>query len=277
MTNTCDRFEIPCDFGGKYMTSIDQHPQKPELHLLAENGEISCPRSLPRVTVIKVSAVNKYSYVEGHPPPRQTHNFVKFITSCSNLKSCSWVVKNPDEKVICQTTSDLEEFDTQAPFPDLEHLALDGHYIGSQLGHGWQNHFKWSNLSSLEIGPQLFALENLRLMTGCPMKLKCLKVTGSDVQNEELGRSLENFLMSFDTLVNLEILNCFFPLDAISRHTRLSRLCVHIGETWNCLDSRAVYGNLDMISLDTLCPQLENLELDIERDSFKEEWVCVCS
>lgn len=256
------------------MTSIDQHPRKPELHLLAESGEKPYPRSLPRVTVIKVHAFNIYPYVEGHPPPRQNHDFLKFITSCPNLKSCSWVVRNPNKSIIHQTLDDFEEFDTQTLFPDLEQLALDGHYIGSQMWRDWQDHFSWSSLSSLEIGPQLFALENLKLLTGRLMNLKCLKITGSDIQNEDLDRSLESFLISFDTLVNLELLNCSVPLEAISRHTRLSSLCVHIGETWNCLDSRVVYGNIDIVSLDALCPLLETLELDIERDSFKEEWVC---
>lgn len=182
---------------------------------------------------------------------------------------------NTPEELIGRTTDDFEGSSIHKLFPFLKHLALYKYYIGSQMWHGWQDHFNWSSLSSLEIGQGLFAPENLEVMTGRLSNLKSLRVTGSNIQNEELRGSLENFLMAFDTLVNLEILNCFVPVYAIARHSRLVNLRVHISDTWNCQDSRTIFENVDLISLDTLCPQLENLELDIERDTEKDDWVCV--
>lgn len=272
VTNTCNRLGVPCDLSDNYMTSIEKHPQKPELHLLAGDGEKPCLRSLPRVTLISVVWGTK-SDINGQHPPPQTDNFLNYITSCPNLKSCSWAARHPNETLIGRTPDDFEGSGIHKPFPFLEHLALYQYYIGSQMWHGWQDRFNWSNLSSLEIGQGLFAPENLEVMTGRLNNLKCFRITGSAVQNEELCRSLESFLVAFDTLVDLEILNCFVPLHAIARHTRLVNLCVHIGDTWNCLDSRAVFGNADLISLDTLCPELENLELDIERETEAEDWV----
>lgn len=189
------------------------------------------------MTLIKVRRLTN-SYAKVYTPPLHIHHFLNFITSCPNLKSCSWVVRDPDAPS-GQTPSDFEGFGIPKPLPSLKHLALDGYYLGSEIWHGWEADFKWPSLSSLEVGG-LFALENLKLMTGRLINLKHLKVTESDVQNEELCRSLEHFLALFDTLVDLEILNCFVPLHAIARHTRLVNLCVHIGETWNCLDSRFV-------------------------------------
>lgn len=272
-TNTRNRLGVPCDLSDSYMTSIDEHPQKPELHLLAGDGEKPCVRSLPSVTLIRVLWDTK-SDINGQSPPLQTDNFLNYITSCPNLKSCSWAATHPKE-LIGRTTDDFEGSSIHKPFPFLKHLALYQYYIGSQMWHGWQDHFNWSSLSSLEIGQGLFAPENLEVMTGHLNNLKSLRVTGSDIQNEELCGSLENFLVAFGTLVDLEILNCFVPVHAIARHSRLVNLRVHISDTWNCQDSRTVFENVDLISLDTLCPQLENLELDIERDTQKDDWVCV--
>ncbi|KAL2697500.1 hypothetical protein AAEP93_011404 [Penicillium crustosum] len=264
------RLGVPCDLSDSYMTSIDEHPQKPELHLLAGDGEKSCLRSLPSVTLIRVLWDTK-SDINEQSPPLQTDNFLNYITSCPNLKSCSWAATHPNE-LIGRRNDDLKGSSIHKPFPFLKHLALYQYYIGSQMWHGWQDHFNWSSLSSLEIGQGLFAPENLEVMTGRLNNLRSLRVTGNDIQNEELCSSLENFLVAFDTLVDLEILNCFVPVHAITRHSRLVNLCVHIGDTWNCQDSRAVFENADLISLDTLCPQLENLELDIERDTKNDDW-----
>ncbi|KAJ5170268.1 uncharacterized protein N7500_003051 [Penicillium coprophilum] len=260
---------VPYDTIENCLTCLDKHPRKPELHLLQEDGEHLRSHPLPRVTLIKVHQ-QKDLYTNMYSPPLKIHHFRNFITSCPNLKSCSWVVSGY-EASNGQTPSDFEGFDIPKPLPSLEHLALDGHYLGSAMWHGWEADFNWSSLSSLEVSG-LFVLENIKLMTGRLINLKHLKVIGSDVQNEELCRSLEHFLVLFDTLVDLEILNCFVPLHVIARHTRLVNLCVHIGDTWNCLDSRLVLSNDDLISLDTLCPRLENLELDIERENGTNEW-----
>jgi hypothetical protein len=255
------------------MTSIDEHPQKPEIHLLAEDSEKLSPHSLPRVTVLRVCKQDIRSYYKRSRSPLHRNSFLNFITSCPNLKSCSWAVRDPNEKLIGKTSPDSEGYGIHKPFPVLEHLALDGYYIGTQMWKGWQDHFKWSSLLSLELGPKtLFVLENLNAMTGRVTNLRHLKVTACRGGSEELCQSLENFLVSFGTLVDLELLNCFVPIHAITRHTRLVNFCVHIGETWQCLDSRAVFKKIDLVSLDQLCPQLENLELDIERENGNQ-WV----
>ncbi|KAK4864630.1 hypothetical protein LT330_009625 [Penicillium expansum] len=269
------RLELACDFSSNYMKSIDEHPQKPELHLLAGGWGKPCPRPLPRVTEIRVMWGTECEMRGEQRPLHQPDNFLNYITSCPNLKSCSWVAGNPKETVIGEPPNDIEGSVIHKPFPFLEHLDLYQYYIGTQMWHGWEDHFNWSSLSSLEIGQGLFARENLNVMTGRLSNLKRFKITGNDVQNEELCRSLETFLVAFDTLVDLELLNCFVPIHAITRHTRLANLCVHIIDTWSCLDSRTVFESEDLISLDALCPQLENLQLDIERDNEKEDWVCV--
>lgn len=275
VTNTYNRLELACDFSSNYMKSIDEHPQKPELHLLAGGWGKPCPRPLPRVTEIRVMWGTECGVGGEQLPLNQPDNFLNYITSCPNLKSCSWVAGNPKETVVGETPNDIEGSVIHKPFPFLEHLDLYQYYIGTQMWHGWEDHFNWSSLSSLEIGQGLFAPENLNVMTGRLSNLKRFKITGNNVQNEELCQSLENFLVAFDTLVDLELLNCFVPIHVITQHTRLANLCVHIFDTWNFLDSRTVFESEDLISLDALCPQLENLQLDIERDTEKEDWVCV--
>lgn len=93
-TNTRNRLGVPCDLSDSYMTSIDEHPQKPELHLLAGDGEKPCVRSLPSVTLIRVLSDTE-SDINGQSPPLQTDNFLNYITSCPNLKSCSWAATHP--------------------------------------------------------------------------------------------------------------------------------------------------------------------------------------
>ncbi|OQE80409.1 hypothetical protein PENNAL_c0046G05617 [Penicillium nalgiovense] len=268
------RLEFVCDLNAKYMTSIQEHPRKPELHLLAEQAENQPAGLLPHVRTIKVCGGDDYPFsVETHPPPA-AQNFLKYITSYPNLKSCSWAAQTLGGRTSDdQTLLDFEGLGTHNNFPFLEHLALDGQYIGAQMC-GWEDHFNWSSLSSLNIGPREFSVpENLKLMTGRLSNLKNLKVKIShQPRSEELCRSLECFLMSFDTLAQLELFNCFVLPHAICRHTHLMSLVVHIGETWKSLEYRAAFESDDLSFLDAQCPRLENLELDIERDLEKKEW-----
>ncbi|KAJ5357643.1 hypothetical protein N7541_004801 [Penicillium brevicompactum] len=153
-------------------------------------------------------------------------------------------------------------------FPSVEHLALDMYDLGSEiLTLGPNGPFNWSSLRSLELGGSEweYASKNMKLLTGRMVNLRRLQVSRNRSDVRESCRNLENFLESFDTLVDLTMFNCFVPFDAIACHTNLINLCVHHDETWKSDAVRHVAETEDLINLDASCPYIESMELDIER------------
>lgn len=249
----------------RYLSSIEEHPNKPQLHLLAESGLVSCPRSLPAVTALRVKDESDY---DGDKGPNY---FLSYIASYPNLKSVIW--KRRDHFYRPYRVSG---FDMDNIFRSLEHLALDGHILSNGIWDWPHGPFNLSNLSSLELGPDwMSASSNLSLLTGHMVNLRRLKVWTKLWETRQLCQPLINFLLSFDTLVDLTIINLFVSFHAITGHTGLVNLRVHEEETRRSVYACHMPGKQDLISLDVSCPHLETLELDVER--VNNGWVCVNS
>ncbi|KAJ5101853.1 hypothetical protein NUU61_004075 [Penicillium alfredii] len=138
---------------------------------------------------------------------------------------------------------------------------------------GGRDRFPWSILSSLSIGPQSeHACRTLDHMAGFARSLKTLKLEVFYEKRNQNCESPKRFLLSFDTLVYLELQNYPCPVQAIAQHTQLVRLCLHSTESWNPQAQRNVLSKEDLEHLDAHCPHLEYLELDIERQNDDWPW-----
>ncbi|KAJ5334961.1 hypothetical protein N7452_007364 [Penicillium brevicompactum] len=248
------------------MTCIEEHPNKPQLHLLAENGLNYCPRSLPAVVTLKV-VNNPWCGDRAEP-----ENFLNFITSCPNLKSCTW-----GQHTWTYWATLLEGDDMHKPFPSLEHLSLELYDLRNEmLTFGPHDRFDWSGLKSLKLGRNWeHVSRNLEILTGRMVNLKRLHVSTYSLEDTESDQSLEGFLMSFDTLEDLAIFNCYAPFKAIAHHPRLVNLDVHGDEDYDGSPICNMPEVQDLIHLDKSCPSLETIGLDIER--VDDDWVCVNS
>jgi hypothetical protein len=83
---------------------------------------------------------------------------------------------------------------------------------------------------------------------------------------------LEDFLRSFNTLVSLTVKGHFLTSGAFSHHPNLKHFCLHTIESPLPDVSRKTLGGAGLYDLDINCPQLESLELDVDRDG---EWVSI--
>ncbi|CAG8296463.1 unnamed protein product [Penicillium olsonii] len=263
------KFEMPCDFKRSYVTRIEAHPNKPELQLLKQDSLSVCPRSIPAVTVLNLEDEVFCRLSQG--------SFLNHLTSFPNLTSCAWAPNClPDKPDANKTASSCasSELEAQFTFPPIQHLALDRYFLDSEMSPGLLDRFQWPKVTSLELGSDWeTACANLRLLTGRMINLRRLKITRNGPQKyAEPCAALEEFLKSFDTLIDLELIGCFVPFDAIARHTWLVSLIVHTPEAWNGNYPRNMAETMDLISLDACCPRLEHLKLDAERNPETGEW-----
>lgn len=108
-------------------------------------------------------------------------------------------------------------------------------------------------------------------MAGHGTQLKHLKVEAFASQPESCCGGLGEFLVAFDTLETLEVRNYKCSIETVVTHTRLMKLCLHNAEPWPGEPPRPVLSEAELVLLDTCCPNLESLEIDIQRD--KNQWV----
>lgn len=235
------------------------------------------------MTVLSVDDATEVRRCKEWPPQ---DNFLNFVTSFPNLKSCTWkiatsVCKRLESEIgldtsRCPKWSRLDGLDLPDYFPRIASLCLDKYYLGSQISPCLQDHFKWSSLLSLELGPSWdFAHANLQLLTGRIVNLRQLRIRQYDPKS--FGNTcpvLEKFLMSFDTLTDLDIFGKLFAIRAITRHTGLVNLRLQTPKSWCDESPFGSWGEQDLISLDASCPQMKYLELYIRPNKQKEcVWV----
>ncbi|CAG8922125.1 unnamed protein product [Penicillium salamii] len=273
------RLEFHCDFDHSYIKAIEKHPNKPDIHLLKQDGFISCSRKIPAVTVLSVDHATEIRRCKEWPPQ---DNFLKFVTSFPNLKSYTWKIATSVCKPLeledgldtsrCPKWSRLDGLDLPDYFPRIASLCLDEYYLGSQIPPCLQDHFKWSSLLSLELGPNGdFAHANLQLLTGRMVDLRHLRVRNYDTKSFwKTCPVLENFLMSFDTLTDLEIRGWIVAIRAITRHTGLVNLCLDTPKSWCDKSPGGSRGEQDLMSLDASCLQLKYLKLHTGGNMMKD-------
>lgn len=264
----------PLPFTDRLIDSLDGHPNRPELQILAVQGwEKVPPRFLDCVSTIKASLLRETQEVPtpSNDLPSLMRNFQELFFSCRNLENLSLTMygpfQNPETLSAFQMTGEED-------FPPIKSLSLNGYYISQGEWSHWRDRFSWASLCSLAVGPQPnFTHRLLQCFNGYATSLKHFKIsvwTGEDEAPDQ--ESLERFLYSFDSLESLEIINYVCPVEALANHPNLVHLCVHLAEDWDSDEVVAWWDAVDVDYLNENCPKLEVLEIDFERKSG--EWVC---
>jgi hypothetical protein len=171
-------------------------------------------------------------------------------------------------------------------FPPLESLSLNRHMSLEEWPH-WRDKLDWSILTSFSMGP-LLDNDLLGRLTGCATALRNLTVEtwareqqislddeGPDGEScfwqfEDGCPELEGLLLASDNLERLTIRGISVINHAVTKHSGLKELCLHAIELSRNGAPRPALDVADLKELDASCPDLETLEIDINRDS---EWV----
>jgi hypothetical protein len=165
------------------------------------------------------------------------------------------------------------EFNGREKFPPIESLAFSGYRLDEDEWPYWREGLNWDKLRSLSLGPDPIekggktSTSLLRYFRGYATSLRSLRVQTWAGEGSETCRVLEKFLASFDTLEELTVKRHFVPVQALTTHSRLKRLCLHCMEVKK--PEGAVRPTLDVGGLgllDASCRELETLEIDISRD-----------
>ncbi|KPM35888.1 hypothetical protein AK830_g10676 [Neonectria ditissima] len=268
--------------------SLNGHANHPQLHLLGENGARPIAGPLPCVTTIRANVDPCFDTRD--EPNRRIPRLQQLFFACPNLKSFSFstyggyggcFTRRPFHRRVFGFQFTGEEI-----FPPLESLLFSSHMGLDEWPH-WRDRFDWSNLRSLSLGPQLDT-EFLELLTGHAKTLRSLTAEtwagesdmvheeDDDITDEEMnaGRAdrdmcpqLEGFLMSFDTLERLTIRGVSVPILSLTMHSGLKELCYHLIELPRGGARRPTLSVVDLEELDASCPDLELIEIDIDRQS----------
>ncbi|OIW33160.1 hypothetical protein CONLIGDRAFT_666507 [Coniochaeta ligniaria NRRL 30616] len=248
--------------------ALNDHPNRPELHLLGETGSRVVTGSMPCVATLR-ARVNPY-FDRVDEPNRKILGLQGLFFACTNLKSFSLeehgnyggcVRRTPHHRGVYSFQLTGEE-----TFPPLESLSLDGYFIELEEWTHWRNKIDWSNLKSLRLGPQPNT-DLVKRFTGHAKFLRNLTVQTWAGEGRDSCPRLESFLMSFDTLEQLVVRGHFLSIQALSNHPRLKHLCLHTVELKRNGAPRPILDVADLSTLDANCPDLETLEIDISRDS----------
>jgi hypothetical protein len=274
--------------------ALSEHGNHPELHLLEEDGSRVVSGPLLSVTTLNAS-VNPYNDTP-EQQNRRIPGLQKLFFACPNLKSSSistygnyggCVIRIPHHPRIF--TFELTGEET---FPPLESLSLRDFKI-----EHWRGIFDWSGLRTFSLGPQRITTV-LQLLKGHANALRSLTVRAwageaeeyeeleedygeeeSDGEEEEYDTyrqyrrfcsNLEDYLLSFDTLEQLTVKGHFVSNAALGHHPRLKHLCLHNMELPLYKAHRPTLDVASLGELDANCPDLETLEIDIQRSN---EWV----
>lgn len=235
---------------------------KPELQLLGEGeeGKWSGP-ALPCITAMHVK-LDRYYFRRFYNNVRLCRQpFHRLVFASPNLRSLSIEGPWPDRDA---ATFDFDLFAPRAHvnFPPIEELSINGYYIVDYEWAMWGSRFPWMNLLSLSVGPRPVP-GFLSLIANCALFLKHFKMEAfADHQSSDC---LCKFILSFNTLETLELVNVPCSITIVGMHHGLVKLCLHQDEPWPDERARQVVSAQDLERLDKLCPLLEILELDMER------------
>ncbi|KAK4444469.1 hypothetical protein QBC34DRAFT_334845 [Podospora aff. communis PSN243] len=260
-----------------FFRALDEHPNKPDIHLLGEKGLRPTFGPLPRILTIRAS-VNPWRD-SPEKPNTSIPDLEKLFFSCSNLCSFSLTVGGnyggcTRPHIHHGVTLNFQFDNGNVTFPPLESISLNGYAMGDNEWPHWRDGMQWNRLKSLSLGPNpsrsrgpssVSLLEKFR---GYATALRSLTVLCWAAEGEEKSAVLNSFLASFDTLEELVVKRHFVPAQSLVGHTNLKRLLLHCIETWRPEgEFRPTLDATDLALLDASCPGLEELEIDISRDA----------
>lgn len=161
-------------------------------------------------------------------------------------------------------------------FPPIQSLTLNGYQICHLEWPHWRDHFPWDGLASLTLGPQP-DLHTLSLITGFARSIRHLTLSAYSDDDQVPSEDVDRFLLSFDTLVSLDLRGLSYSVRAVVNHPNLTRLCLHAleptpvqGTTLETQPRRTLTAQ-DLENIDAQCPLIQDLELDCNRPGT--EWV----
>lgn len=241
---------------------------KPELQLLGEGTEAKWSGStLPSITTMHVKLDcfyfrRFYSTVKLCRQP-----FHRLVFASPNLRTLSIEGPLPVPQAV---RFNYNVFNPRVldMFPPIEKLFINGYSMLDHEWNLWENRFRWDRLLSLSLGPrpvQGFFCQ----IYGRAVFLKHLKVEG--FADHDSCLCLGKFILGFDTLETLELVNARCPILIVTNHPGLVKLCIHQDEPWPGEKRRVVPSAEDLLCLDHLCPLLETLEIDVKRKAGR--WV----
>jgi len=261
--------------------ALHEHPNKPEIELLDEDGLRRVSGPLPGIVTLRANVNPFRDTVE--KPNTVIPDIQKLLFACTNLKFFALSMSGNyggcmGPRIHHRQTYNFEfTSDDDTPFPPLESLSIEGYEIepDNEWPH-WRDRLDWARLETLSLGPDprsrggTMCAGILGLAKGHATALRSLTVKEWASEREKC-LPLEDFLMSFDTLEELTIKQPSVPVSALISHSKLKRLCLH------CIEVRRPEGThrptldaADLNLLDASCPDLETLEIDIARGASKE-------
>ena len=160
-----------------------------------------------------------------------------------------------------------------ANFPQLRELELNGYSMPLAEWDIWQKGLDWPKLTSLTLGRQLngYFLNSLQNVV---LNLRVLKISAYAEEALRCLINVESVLRSFKTLEELVLDGFMVSVEAIARHSKLMSLHMHKAENPREGESRPTLSAADVEYLSKICPYIESLQLDFNRDG---EWVSALS
>ncbi|KAB5533552.1 hypothetical protein GE09DRAFT_363426 [Coniochaeta sp. 2T2.1] len=256
--------------------AVAGHSNNPRLQLLGEDGSRVIDGPMPNVTALH-ARVNPW-HPQGDGPNSHMLQLQKLFFACPNLKDFSLGVwgnyggcRRPRVEHDMVFSFELTGEET---FPPLESLSFDGYNMEKdELAH-WQDRLNWSKITSLKVGPQHSPFSSVALFRRLVRSgvhansLRSLTVTCWATDGNDSCASLERLLVSFTGLERLTVKGHFIAdKHAVFNHPGLKKLCLHAIERDRRGAPRPVLDAADLVGLDAACPDLEDLEIDICRDS----------
>ena len=282
-----------------FIQSVNNHPNKPKMHLLSMNGDENIPVDVPLTSVTTLMGyVNPFTEKTEllganqwrEPlPNRAMVDFQELFFACPNLEKYHISKIRPYGGCVMPPPPvhrQIRSFQLTGDeiFPPLKHLEFDGYVPEAEEWPHWEKGMDWTKLEYLGLGP-LGGLEVLSQMISVNKpSLKELYIKAYDDMERGYVRFharepdtrplavdiIEGFLESFDSLERLTIQNYTFPRRIAVLHPRLKHLHLHNDDPTYDDAERPVFSQKEIFELDANHPHLESLEIDIHRNGV---WV----
>ncbi|KAK5654589.1 hypothetical protein OQA88_7218 [Cercophora sp. LCS_1] len=264
--------------------ALQEHPNKPEIHLLKEDASRAVSGPMPGVTTIKAE-VSPWGDTRAKPNT-QIPDVERLLFACPNLKSLSLSVLNNyggcmRPRIHHAVVENFQFASGGDVFPPLESLSLSGYHMDAdeereEWPH-WRDGLDWSRLKTLSLGPHPYYSDGppmadlLKKFKGHATTLRSLTIKTWADEGDDICLPLNSFLTSFATLEELTVKRHLVPVEDLASHSGLKRLCLHCMEVKRPEETpRPTLSVTDLALLDASCPDLETLEIDISRDSTGE-------
>lgn len=256
---------------GHLIGTICAHSRKPEVSLELRNFD-KCIFSDEALSCISSLDTAVDPHTDRNGPNTRMLAMQWLFFNCPNLRSFKLSVFDDYGGCVMNAPSYpiIETFQLtgEEQFPPLQELTLDGYYMNDEECVHWQNRFQWDNLSSLTVGPRASS-RLLGYFAGYATSLASLKVSAYPDEVQENRKALEKLLTSFNSLATLELKGYICSVKAIGYHKSLSTLFLHEDEPADEGSMRRVLTVEELVYLDTQCPNLTSLTVDIRRSDNK--------